>query len=60
MATKPVLLHKLGKDGPSIPPMGFGLMTIAGAHGGRPSDEEQFSILDRALELGDTFWDTAE
>ncbi|KAH8799862.1 NADP-dependent oxidoreductase domain-containing protein [Xylogone sp. PMI_703] len=60
MAMKTTPLHKLGKNGPSIPPMGFGLMTIAGAHGDRPSDEEQFSILDRALELGDIFWDTAD
>ena len=60
MTTKAVPLHELGKDGPSIPPMGFGLMTIAGAHGDQPSDEEHFNILDRALELGDTFWDTAE
>ena len=60
MSTKSVPLRKLGKDGPSIPAMGFGLMTIAGAHGDRPSTEEQFRILDRALELGNTFWDTAE
>jgi len=60
MPTKSVPLRKLGKDGPSIPAMGFGLMTIAGAHGDRPSNEEQFRILDRALELGNTFWDTAE
>jgi aryl-alcohol dehydrogenase-like predicted oxidoreductase len=60
MLTKSIPLRKLGKDGPSIPAMGFGLMTIAGAHGDRPSTEEQFKILDCALELGDTFWDTSE
>lgn len=43
-----------------MPAIGFGLMTIAGAHGDRPSEEEQFKILDRACELGDTFWDTSE
>jgi aryl-alcohol dehydrogenase-like predicted oxidoreductase len=40
--------------------MGFGLMTIAEAHGDRPRTEEQFKILDRALELGNTFRDTSE
>jgi aryl-alcohol dehydrogenase-like predicted oxidoreductase len=60
MSTKSGPLRKLGKAGPCIPAMGFGLMTIAGAHGDRPSTDEQFRILDRALELGNTFWDTAE
>lgn len=60
MPTVSIALRKPGKDGPSIPAMGFGLMTIAGAHGDRPSTEEQFNILDRALELGNTFWDTSE
>ena len=53
-------LRQLGQSGPAIPRMGFGLMTLAGAHGDRPSKEEQFEILDRALELGNIFWDTSE
>lgn len=60
MATNPIQQRKLGKDGPSVSAMGFGLMTIAGAHGVGPSEEEQFQILDRAVELGNTFWDTSE
>lgn len=60
MPGKPVPLRKLGKNGPSVPAMGFGLMTLAGAYGTPPSDEERFQILDRAVELGETFWDTAE
>ncbi|KAM0476218.1 hypothetical protein ACHAPX_006635 [Trichoderma viride] len=60
MAAKPTQQHQLGKDGPSVPAMGFGLMTIAGAHGDAPSEEEQFQILDRAAELGNTFWDTSD
>ncbi len=55
MSAKSVLLRKLGKDGPCIPAMGFGLMTIAGAYGNPPSTEEQFRILDRILELGNIF-----
>jgi aryl-alcohol dehydrogenase-like predicted oxidoreductase len=60
MAAKSIQQRQLGKDGPSVPAMGFGLMTIAGAHGDAPSEEEQFQILDRAAELGNTFWDTSE
>ena len=33
---------------------------MAGAYGTPPEEEEQFRILDRAAELGQTFWDTAE
>jgi aryl-alcohol dehydrogenase-like predicted oxidoreductase len=60
MPVKPVPLRKLGKNGPNVPAVGFGLMVMAGAYGTPPSDEERFQILDRAVELGETFWDTSE
>ncbi len=60
MPSKPVLLHKLGKDGPDVPALGFGLMGMSGFYGSFPSDEERFVILDRAYELGARFWDSAE
>lgn len=60
MAVDSVPLRKLGKNGPSVPALGFGLMVLAGAYGTPPSDEEQFRILDRAVDLGETFWDTSE
>ena len=60
MATSCVQFRKLGKHGPDVPALGLGLMVMAGAYGTRPSDENQFQILDRAFELGDVFWDTAE
>ncbi|KAF1977009.1 putative aldo/keto reductase [Bimuria novae-zelandiae CBS 107.79] len=41
-------LRQLGTDGPRIPAIGFGLM------------EKGLQILGRALELGETFWDTAD
>lgn len=50
----------LGKNGPSVPRLGFGLMGLSTFYGTVPSDEERFAILDRALELGETFWDSAE
>ncbi|KAI1098223.1 putative aldo-keto reductase, partial [Jackrogersella minutella] len=60
MPPKPVL-HPLGKNGPLVTSMGFGLMGLsAPSYGKVPSEEEQFEILDRAFELGQTFWDTAD
>jgi aryl-alcohol dehydrogenase-like predicted oxidoreductase len=61
MLSKPVPLHKLGKNGPSVPALGFGLMGLSyDTYGSIPSDEERFAILDRAYELGARFWDSAE
>lgn len=56
----PVPLRQLGKNGPSIPALGLGLMGLSGAYGNIPSDEERFRFLDRAHELGATFWDSSE
>lgn len=55
------LLHQLGKDGPWVPAIGFGLMGLSShAYGPTPDDEERFRILDCAHELGVRFWDSAE
>lgn len=41
--------------------LGFGLMVLSfDNYGALPDDEERFKILDRAYELGYTFWDTSE
>jgi aryl-alcohol dehydrogenase-like predicted oxidoreductase len=45
----------LGKNGPAVPALGFGLMVLSGGYGTPPSDEERFEILHRAVELGATF-----
>ena len=60
MSTSPAPLRKLGKNGPSVPTLGFGLMGMSGLYGPAPSDEERFKVLDRAVEIGATFWDTAK
>lgn len=61
MSKKPVPLRRLGKDGPSVSALGFGLMVLSfDNYGALPDDEERFKILDRAYELGYTFWDTSE
>ncbi|KAI1097472.1 Aldo/keto reductase-like protein [Jackrogersella minutella] len=51
--------RQLGKAGPGVPSIGFGMMGLSVAYGKVPSDEERFKVLDRAWELGATFWDTA-
>lgn len=54
-------LHRLGKNGPLVPSLGFGLMGMSSTHyGAYPGDEERFALLDRAIEIGATFWDTSE
>lgn len=61
MPSNPVPLVELGKNGPKVPHLGFGLMGLSyETYGTVPNDEERFKILDRAHELGSTFWDSAE
>lgn len=56
-----VPLRALGKNGPQVPRLGFGLMGMSHlTYGSIPSDEERFKILDRAFELGCVFWDSSE
>ncbi|KAI0169085.1 putative aldo-keto reductase [Hypoxylon sp. FL1284] len=59
MPAKPVL-KPLGKNGPLVPRIGFGLMGMSHSYGEIPSDEERFKLLDHALEQGNTFWDTSD
>jgi len=61
MSGKAIPLRQLGKNGPKVPALGFGLMGLThNVYGTVAGDEERFEILDRALELGNTFWDTSE
>jgi aryl-alcohol dehydrogenase-like predicted oxidoreductase len=60
MTTKSTPVRKLGKNGPNVSAIGWGLMSMSGAYGAVSDDEERFKVLDRAVELGETFWDTSE
>jgi aryl-alcohol dehydrogenase-like predicted oxidoreductase len=53
LATRP-----LGKNGPLVPRIGLGLMGLSSAHGLPKPDAERLAFLDRAYEMGETFWDT--
>ncbi|KAK8104522.1 Aldo-keto reductase yakc [Apiospora kogelbergensis] len=58
--TNQVLTRQIGRDGPSIPAVGFGLMGASAGYGATDSDETRLKLLDRAWELGCTNWDTAD
>ena len=49
----------LGHTGVKLPAMGLGCMGMSHAYEGR-DDEESLATLERAIELGVTFWDTAD
>jgi aryl-alcohol dehydrogenase-like predicted oxidoreductase len=50
----------LGRNGPSVPAIGFGAMSLGGAYGQKDSTEDKLKVLDRAWEIGQRFWDTAD
>lgn len=61
MSSKQVKHVPLGKDGPMVAALGFGLMGLSHeVYGSTESDEERFKILDRAYELGARNWDSSE
>ncbi|KAI4113109.1 MAG: hypothetical protein LQ345_005844 [Seirophora villosa] len=49
----------LGRDGPQVPALGFGLMGLSSFYGVPTPDSERFALLDRAHELGCVHWDSA-
>ncbi|KAL8737495.1 MAG: hypothetical protein Q9181_001625 [Wetmoreana brouardii] len=52
--------RQLGKNGPQVAALGFGAMGLSAFYGAPAPDEERFKLLDRAYELGETFWDSAD
>ncbi|MGE5205598.1 MAG: aldo/keto reductase [Chlamydiota bacterium] len=54
-----VIERPLGQGGLQVPAIGFGCMVLSGSYG--PAEEkESLATLERALELGCNFWDTAD
>jgi aryl-alcohol dehydrogenase-like predicted oxidoreductase len=52
--------RQLGKNGPQVSAIGFGAMGISIGNAPSPSDEERFKVYDRAIELGSTYFDSAD
>src|SRR5689334_12961842 len=51
--------RRLGKNGPTVSAMGLGCMGMSYAYG-KPDQRESLATVDRALELGINFLDTAD
>ncbi len=52
--------RKLGRQGLEVSKIGFGCMGLSMAYGGGVPDADGLTVLHRAVELGITFFDTAE
>ncbi|CAF4199581.1 unnamed protein product, partial [Adineta steineri] len=56
----PIPSRQLGKNGPQVSAIGFGAMGLSAFYGAIASDEERFKVLDRVIELGGTYIDSAD
>ncbi|KAG2223698.1 hypothetical protein INT45_007276 [Circinella minor] len=52
--------REIGKTGIKVNPVGLGCMGMSDGIYGPANDADSRNVLDRALELGCTFWDTAD
>ncbi|CAG8046932.1 unnamed protein product [Penicillium olsonii] len=56
----PYPTRSLGRDGPQVPAVGLGLMSLGNIYGDAGSLEDKVSFLERAHSIGARFWDTAD
>jgi aryl-alcohol dehydrogenase-like predicted oxidoreductase len=52
--------RRLGSSGLEVSAIGLGCMTMTGGYSGMPERQDMITLLHRAVELGVTFFDTAE
>jgi aryl-alcohol dehydrogenase-like predicted oxidoreductase len=52
--------RQLGKDGPQVTALGFGLMGLSAFYGKPGSDEERLDFLDHVYQSGAHNWDSAD
>jgi len=60
MEGKKVSAFPLGTNGPLIPRIGLGCMGMSAYYGNPPSEEESLALLNRAIDLGCFYLDTAD
>lgn len=51
--------RKLGKNGPPVTAIGYGLMGLSYAYGPAKPDPERFEFLDYIYEKGERMWDSS-
>ncbi|ETN45691.1 uncharacterized protein HMPREF1541_09524 [Cyphellophora europaea CBS 101466] len=52
--------RKLGKNGPEVTALGYGLMGLSAFYGTVKPDEERYALLDHVFESGERHWDSAD
>lgn len=52
--------RNLGPEGPQVPAVGLGLMSIGGIYGSAGTLDEKLAFLNQAHAVGQYFWDTAD
>ncbi|KIW68207.1 hypothetical protein PV04_04168 [Phialophora macrospora] len=52
--------RQLGKDGPQVTALGFGLMGLSIFYGKKLPDDQRLAFLDHVFASGETFWDSSD